>query len=158
MEKKLYESMFLVDSSVGEEGLPEEIRHITELLGRYEAQVERIEKWGERELAYPIGRIGRGIYILVFFHADAGKVSEIRRVFNLSERVVRFIILKAEDVPPARGSVYSEEGELIGTAEEGDDGAADEADSGEDEGGEDEDDGGQDEEGAMAVDDEESGQ
>ena len=113
MGSQLYESMFLMDAAVGEEGIPEAVRHITELLGRFDVRIERIEKWGERELCYPIGKTRNGLYLLFFFHADTEKVSDIRRVLNISEQVVRFIILGADGVPPVCGTVYDEQGNIV---------------------------------------------
>ncbi len=60
MEKKLYETMLLVDAGIGDEGIPEIIRHATELMGRYGGEIERVEKWGEGELAYSIAGTTHG--------------------------------------------------------------------------------------------------
>ncbi len=118
MDKKLYETMVLVDSSVGEKGLPEVIRHVSGLIGRFEGSIERIEKWGERELAYPIEHVKSGIYILFYFRADAAVVSEIRRLLQMSEQVLRFILIKAEEMPPPGEVLFSEEGEVIEVPED----------------------------------------
>ena len=113
MEKKLYEAMFLVDAKTGDEGLPGMIRHIVELIGRFGGEPERIEKWCEQELAYPIGRTKTGIYLLFYFHAPAENVSDIRRVLNISEQLVRFIILTADSIPHVAGTVFDAEGQVI---------------------------------------------
>jgi ribosomal protein S6 len=52
----LYEAMFLVDSAKGGSEFPEIIRHIANILERAGAEIERIEQWEERKLAYRISR------------------------------------------------------------------------------------------------------
>ncbi len=129
MERQLYESMFLVDSAIGEDGISEVIRHIKDLLGRFGGEIERVEKWDERQLAYPIERIQAGIYILIHFTAETASLSDIRRVLNISERITRFLILRAESVPPSGGVMYSPDGEILETAS-GDDVSETEAEDG----------------------------
>ena len=119
MAEKLYETMFLVDAGIGDDGLPDLIRYIAEQIGRFDAELERIEKWDERDLAYPIGDAKRGIYLLVYFRVDTERLPEIQRVLNISERIVRFILLKAERLPPASGIVYDEEGNMVESADDG---------------------------------------
>ncbi len=111
MAKQLYEAMFMVDSATGEDGFPGIVRHIAGLIRRYEGKIERIEKWSEREPAYPVKNVKHGIYILVFFEADAEKVSGMRQAMNLSEQISRFIILAAGGLSPVSGALYDEDGE-----------------------------------------------
>jgi len=114
MKKRLYETMVVADSAQGEEGFAGTIRHVVERIDRCGGQVERIEKWDERELAYPIEDIKRGVYILIYFYADPGGISELRRLMEISEQITRFAILKnEEEIPPATGPVFNEEGVMI---------------------------------------------
>jgi small subunit ribosomal protein S6 len=66
------------------------------LMGRIGAKVIVANKWDERRLAYEIRGRKRGIYGLTYFEADPGKLSELERDTNLSEAVLRFLILQAE--------------------------------------------------------------
>jgi small subunit ribosomal protein S6 len=105
--------MFLVDSEKGGDELPSSIRHISDLLQRNEADIERIEQWDERKLSYRIQGADRGIYMLVYFRAEPTRIQEMRNVINLSEDILRVLILKAEEVPPAVGQLYNADGEEI---------------------------------------------
>jgi len=93
---KLYEAMFLVDSSQAAsdwEGTKAKIRNILE---RSQAQVVSINKWDERRLAYKVNKQTRGTYILTFFNADAQRIRDIERDVQLSEQIMRVLILSAE--------------------------------------------------------------
>jgi small subunit ribosomal protein S6 len=103
--------MFVVDAGKGGSEFAATIHHISDVLSRNGAQIERIEKWDERKLAYPIGKSKRGIYILVYFLAEGSAISEIRTAFNLSEQVLRVLILSAEAQAPPKGALYGPDGE-----------------------------------------------
>jgi small subunit ribosomal protein S6 len=109
----LYEAMFVVDAAHGGAEFQEIIRHIANILTNAGAQIERIEKWDERKLAYRIGRAKRGIYILCFFHAPGAAVSQIRHDVQLSEQLLRVLVLRADEIPPIEGEPFSPEGQPV---------------------------------------------
>jgi len=113
LKQKLYEAMFLIDAAKGGSGLPALIRHIVELLEQHEAQTEQIEKWGDRKLAYDIRGVERGIYVLVFFRADPSRIAGLRRAINLSEDILRILILQADKVVQPVGELLSRQGEPV---------------------------------------------
>lgn len=118
MATNLYEAMFVVDAAKGGSDFGDVIRHIAGLLDRIDADVERIENWGERKLAYIIKRAKRGIYILVYFRADGSKIAELRRDIQLSEELLRALILRTDEPDPVTGDLYNTEGEQIEPPEE----------------------------------------
>ena len=116
MRQNLYEAMFLADGAKAGSEFPGLVRHIVGLLQREGAAIERIEKWSERKLAYKIHGVERGIYVLVYFRADTSRIQELRRSINLSEELVRALILAAETMSPSTGDVYNANGDLIEAA------------------------------------------
>ena len=111
MAVNLYEAMFVVDAARGTSAVPDIVRHIAGLLTRHEAQIERIELWDERKLAYPIQRAKRGMYFLVYFRAEAEAIAEMRGTVRLSEQILRLLILRTDQPKPPRGPLYTAEGE-----------------------------------------------
>ena len=93
--KRLYEAMFLVDSAAEADWdkINEIIKKILEKAG---AEIVSMEKWDERRLAYEIGGKNRGTYILCYFHADGQKIRQIERDAQLSESIMRVLILGTE--------------------------------------------------------------
>lgn len=96
-EKRVYnyEAMFLIGQAVAAD-LKGAIDHITEILGRGHAQILAMRKWDERRLAYEIRGQKRGMYILVYFKAPGPDVAHIERDCNLSEKIMRALILRAD--------------------------------------------------------------
>ena len=94
--KKLYEAMFLIDSAEAARDWDGIIELISKMLTKADAEIVSIRKWDERALAYPIRRCTRGTYILTYFKGDGKKIHEIERDVQLSERIIRVLILRAD--------------------------------------------------------------
>lgn len=95
---KLYEAMFLMDvqASADAAAMEAEIRRI---LGRAEAEILICRKWEDRRLAYEIAGSKRGSYWLTYFNAPPDKVAGIERDVQLSEKVLRVLVLRVDEVP-----------------------------------------------------------
>jgi ribosomal protein S6 len=113
LEKRLYEGMFIVDSAKGGSDFPAVVKHIAGILKRYDADIERIEKWDDRKLVYPIKRVERGIYVLVYFRCPPGRLAEIRHDIRLSEQILRALVIVTEQATPPKGELYTADGEVI---------------------------------------------
>ena len=89
-----YETIFVVDLQKGEEEVKALVEKFTKLIADNGA-VEEIEEWGKRRLAYPINDLNEGYYVLVKFNAPAEFVSELERIFGITEGIMRSIVVKA---------------------------------------------------------------
>jgi small subunit ribosomal protein S6 len=98
--KRLYEAMFLVDSAQAAADWEGTLSVINNILQRADAEVVAIRKWQERKLAYDIDRKTRGTYILCYFKADGRRISGIEKDVQLSEKVMRVLVLTTEKRPP----------------------------------------------------------
>ena len=90
-----YEAMFLI-SQAAEPSLAKAIEHVNHLLGRADAEVIALSKWDERRLAFEIEKQKRGLYLLVYFTADPVNIVGLERDTNLSETIMRFMVLRAD--------------------------------------------------------------
>ncbi len=97
--KRLYEAMFLIDSAQAAADWEGMLSVINNILQRADAEVVSMRKWQERKLAYNIGRNTRGTYILCYFKADSRRVSGIEKDVQLSEKVIRVLVLTTEKRP-----------------------------------------------------------
>ena len=98
VKNKLYEAMFLVDAADSQadwDGVESNIRNI---LARVDAEIISLEKWDTRRLVYAIDKKSMGTYILCYFRADGKRMAEIERTVQLSERIMRVLILSADHV------------------------------------------------------------
>jgi len=98
--KRLYEGMFLVDSALATADWDGTLATIENVLKRADAEVVAIRKWGERKLAYDIEHKQRGTYILAYFKAEGRRISGIEKDVQLSEKIMRCLVLTTEKRPP----------------------------------------------------------
>jgi small subunit ribosomal protein S6 len=92
----MYEGMFLVDSAKAGSDWDGINATIKKILERADAEIISIRKWEDRRLAYEIQHVGRGTYILVYFRADGENIQGIEKAVQLSEQILRVLILNAE--------------------------------------------------------------
>jgi small subunit ribosomal protein S6 len=99
--KRLYEGLFLIDAAEAAsdwDGVTEMIKRILE---KGSAEIVSLRKWDERRLAYDIKGKDRGTYILVYFNAPTAAISSIERDIRLSERIMRAMIIRGDQLTQA---------------------------------------------------------
>ena len=99
-KKNLYEGMFLIDSALAAADWDGIISVITKILKRAKAEIVSIRKWDDRKLAYDVQGKSRGLYIICYFRVDGGKIQDIEKNVQLSEQIMRVLILNAEHFTP----------------------------------------------------------
>ena len=97
MEKVInsYECLFIVDVTAGEAATDATVNKFTSLV-EANAEVVDVAKWGKRRLAYPINDMPEGYYVVVTFKSAPEFPSEMDRLFNIDESVMRSMIIKLD--------------------------------------------------------------
>ena len=91
-----YETIFILRSSIEEEKRVEAIEKFKSIISA-DGEIERVEEWGNRKLAYEIEKLRDGYYVLVNFKANPTLPKELERNFKISDDVIRYIIVNLED-------------------------------------------------------------
>jgi small subunit ribosomal protein S6 len=90
-----YEGLFLFPQAQSG-NLQGALDHLKDILGRVQAEIISLRKWDERRLAYEIKGNKRGVYFLVYFRAPGAALTAIERACNLSELLLRSMIVRAD--------------------------------------------------------------
>ncbi|MBX3387088.1 MAG: 30S ribosomal protein S6 [Phycisphaeraceae bacterium] len=90
-----YEGMFLLSQAVAA-NLGDAVAHIRQIIEKAGGSIIAMRKWDERRLAFEIDKQKRAVYILVYFNAPAPRLQEIERSCNLSEQVLRNLVIRAD--------------------------------------------------------------
>lgn len=93
---KLYEGMFLIDNALANNEWENVVNHIQDILTKHNSEILKIGKWEERKLAYKIGKHTRGTYLLAHFNAPNSEILSIRKECQISDKILRTLIVKAE--------------------------------------------------------------
>ena len=90
--------MFLVDEGRASDDFSTISAHITGLLERHGATVEKIEKWDARRLAYEVNGRKRGTYVVTKFSGEPANIDALRKDCQLSNVIMRAMVLREENV------------------------------------------------------------
>ena len=91
--KEAYESILIVSCKNGEEAIAEVVGKFKKMI-ETGATLDSVEEWGKRKLAYLINKESEGYYVLFNFTCDADFPAELDRVYNITDGVLRSLIVK----------------------------------------------------------------
>ncbi len=98
-----YEAMYIIDAMVEEQPRKDLIERFSNLIVQNGGTVERVDEWGKRTLAYPINYKTVGYYVLMYFTAPSAMPRELERNFQISENVLRYLVVANDGkLPPKR--------------------------------------------------------
>jgi len=90
--------MFIISDTVAGSDWEAAVKHVEDLLKNRGAEILKSEKWEERKFAYKLKGHKRGTYLLVYFNAPTDSISPIKRDFELSENVLRTLIVRVDKI------------------------------------------------------------
>jgi len=92
-----YETIFILKPDVTNDVIGQvntKIRHVVEAGG---GQLLKVENWGRRKLAYEVKKQLKGIYVFFNYLGNAGLVEEVERNLHLTDTVIRYYSVKADE-------------------------------------------------------------
>jgi len=107
-----YETLTVLHPDLGEAGAKEQLEKLRAILESGGAEIKKTDEWGLRELAYPIHKQHRGIYVLLEYKSEPRTVWELERQLKLSDQVLRFVSVRQihkKALPPRRPRLDREE-------------------------------------------------
>ena len=91
-----YENVFIVSPDLTEEAAKALLEKFTGIITANGGIIDNVSEWGKKKLAYPINDLTEGYYYVVNFTAPAEVPAELDRVFNITDGILRSIIIKNE--------------------------------------------------------------
>lgn len=107
-EMELYEGLFLFSLQETEGDTNAALEALKSILDRAEAEIVTLSKWDERKLAYEIKGQRRGLYLLTHFRARGSQIANIERDVNLSEMLLRCLIIKGDHIGETEMDTFKE--------------------------------------------------
>ena len=91
-----YESIIIVNPEIDEAGLKAIEEKFTGLINE-NGKVESVENMGKKRLAYEIKKNKEGTYMLFNFEAKPDSITELERVYRITDEILKFIVVRKED-------------------------------------------------------------
>jgi small subunit ribosomal protein S6 len=96
---RTYECMLLVDNEAVRSDWRALKESIAALFAKHAGKTLSARRWDERRLAYPIRQRRRGTYLLTYVEFPPEAIADLRRELDLTENVLRYLLLASEAVP-----------------------------------------------------------
>ena len=97
-----YEVMYVIDPTQEDSARAELISRFSDLVVKNGGEVDRVDEWGKRRLAYAIQYKTEGYYVLMYIKAPADLPREIERNMQISDSVLRYLTVRYEGELPAK--------------------------------------------------------
>ena len=88
-----YQLLYIIDGACSDEKREEVIGKVEAIITKNGGVIEGTEKSGIKKFAYPINYKTEGFYVLVTFEAESEAPKAIGRQLNITENVVRQMIV-----------------------------------------------------------------
>jgi small subunit ribosomal protein S6 len=89
-----YELVYIIRPSVAEEGVAALNERIQGWIGAEGGEIQKVNPWGRRRLAYPMGDFRDGIYFQVNFRGQPQSLQGLERNLKLAEDVLRYLLIR----------------------------------------------------------------
>ena len=97
-----YEVMYVIDPTLDDGARVELINRFSELVKKNGGEVDRVDEWGKRRLAYAINYKTEGYYVLMYIKAPSSLPQELERNLQIADSVLRYLVIRYEGALPAK--------------------------------------------------------
>jgi len=100
-----YESLYIIHPEVVGDELTAMEEKFQKVLTDQAAEINKLDNWGVRKLAYPIQKVERGCYVQTLFSAEPEVIAEFERRLRLDEKILRFLTVRFDGEFPVVAEV-----------------------------------------------------
>ena len=93
---RAYEVMVILDPSLDERTVAPSLDTYLNVVRQDGGEIESVDVWGKRRLAYEINKNAEGIYAVIDLRAEPATVKELDRQLTLNESVLRTKVLRPD--------------------------------------------------------------
>ena len=97
-----YEVMYVIDAALEDSARIELIDRFSDLVKKNGGEIDRVDEWGKRRLAYAINYKTEGYYVLMYIKAPSDLPKELERNFQISDKILRSLVIRYEGEVPAK--------------------------------------------------------
>ncbi len=108
-----YELMLVLRPDAPDERASAVIDRTTRYVVAEGGQIVKVAPWGRRRLAYPIERYREGSYHIIVFESPAEAIAELERSLQITEDVLRYLVVRTYRPVRARRDTQATEGDDI---------------------------------------------
>jgi small subunit ribosomal protein S6 len=96
MTDRQYELVYLLPPDTTEQQVTELHQQIEAVVSRLNGQIEKMENWGRRKLAYEIAHHKEGVYVLEVINGSGELMKELDRRLKVMDLVIRHMVVRVD--------------------------------------------------------------
>lgn len=94
--KSMYETVILMEPEIAEGDYKKTVSKFEALIKEGKGEIVNLEHWGNRKLAYPIGKLNNAWYAFIEFVAPGDLIAKLEQEYIYDENVVRYITIRQD--------------------------------------------------------------
>ncbi len=91
-----YEVMFIIKPAE-EDAINAVVAKFENLIKNNGGNIDKVDRWGKRRLAYEIKDIAEGVYVIFYFTAEPKVVFELERVMKITDEILKHMVIKEDE-------------------------------------------------------------
>lgn len=105
-----YETIYIMKPDIDADSAERIGSRLSEVIGRENGRLTKVENWGRRRLSYDIRKQRRGVYVFLKYLGTGKVVSEVERNLRLLDGVIKYqTVLVRNDVEVAAINIADED-------------------------------------------------
>jgi small subunit ribosomal protein S6 len=89
-----YELVTILNGEIKDDDVEETVGRIGQFITNRGGEVQNVDQWGRRRLAYPIGRQLEGTYVVTHLRMPPANAAELEANLRISEDVIRHLLVR----------------------------------------------------------------
>ena len=91
-----YESVVVINPNIEVEAIKTLIAKFSDLINT-DGKIISVDELGKKKLAYEIKKQKEAYYVVLKFEANPQLITELERIYRITDEVVKFIVIKEEE-------------------------------------------------------------
>lgn len=96
MKNNFYETAVIINASLDDEQIAQAVARVKDYISGNGGNIQEIDDWGRRRLAYMIKKNKTGYYLFIRFSGPSNIISKLERSYKLDEQILRFLTIKLD--------------------------------------------------------------
>lgn len=92
-----YETLYVLRPDLESDAIQSLVNRFQEVVTTQHGEIDEVNQWGKRRLAYEISGMREGYYVLMKYQAGTDFTSELERLFRISDDVLRYVTVRVDE-------------------------------------------------------------
>jgi len=92
-----YEALYIINPDLSDEEITAIMEKYKQVVEGQDGEVESVNRWEKRRLAYDIKGMREGIYVLMNFKSESKAAAELDRLMKIADEVLRHLIVRTDE-------------------------------------------------------------